>query len=173
MKVFESTECIGKLKLDEAFDLVFGSETFKRVYPGDGTEQSEWANDERTSKFTIDLGRIPMELRMFACDRHLRVDCRQRRERQVDLVRVDTRFKMHFVGSGLFSVRPTFTLFQGADDDKTFMKVHIEHRARLPLPFNQVVEVFMRGCSRNEVERNRRIIQARVKEHTLGSTDIA
>lgn len=160
MKVLESSECLGNISLNDAFDLVFGSETFNRVYPGEETQVAEWNNDERDSKFTIDLGRIPLEIRMFACERHMRVNCHQRRERKTDSIKVHTRFKMHFVGSELFSVRPTFTLSRDLDDGTINLGVRVEHRARLPIPFNEIVEVFMRSCSRTELERNWRIIQA-------------
>ena len=171
MKVLESTECIGDVSLETAFGIVFGEETFKRVYPGEESEQSGWSNDERTSRFTIDLGRIPVELRMFACDRHMRVDCKQHRDRHSDVICVHTRFKMHFVGSELFSIRPTFTLIRDTTESNTFLKVRVEHRARLPLPFNEIVEAFMRGCSRKELERNWRIIQARLKETSDGEPE--
>lgn len=147
---------LGKLTLPEAFDFLFSTEKLKNFH-GKNTYISPWKDDKRTIRFQMDVDAVPQEVRVFFCGEKLRITTTQNVEREKTRWTVSNRVRLHFVGAELFDVRPTFCL-ETDKNDITNLSCKVQHRARLPIPLNGIVERFMASQTLRELNEYKEII---------------
>lgn len=154
---------LGKISLNNAFDLVFGKPTLERVH-GPSLSLTEWIDDKRIVKFTINVDNIPKEVRRFFCGSTLRVTSRQTRmSPHSNVIRVDNRIKMHFLGAEFVSLKPVFTLTHDETCGFTSISGSVKHVARFPPPINAIVEGFMALNSQKELDHFQNVLVDTVK----------
>ena len=153
--------CLGRVPLHDAFEFVFGEETLKIIH-GDTLKVKPW-NDRntRTVQFRIQMNNVPREIKRFICGDTLKITNKQTRQYEGDThIHVNNKLKMHFVGAEMFSVRPSFSLEH--EGGKTYIQGKIEHRARLPIPLNNICEQFMTMRSQNEIAYFATVLRQRI-----------
>jgi hypothetical protein len=152
---------IGQFDIDSAFDSVFGNDMLRNIH-GESLKASDWKNNNRVLKFSIDVGNIPSALKSVFIGSSLRITTNQKltegdgerggRRKRV----VDSHMKPHFMFSELFKVSSQFYLEELVDGVHFGGKV--EHSARLPPPLNSIAESFMMQRSGDEIEKYKQMI---------------
>lgn len=153
--------CIGRMPLHEAFEVVFGEETLKTIH-GETLRVKPW-NDKnaRVMQFRIQMNNVPKEIKRFIRGDTLKITNKQTRQYEGDThIHVHNKLKMHFLGAEMFSVRPSFSLER--DGGRTYIQGKIEHRARLPIPLNNICEQFMSMRSQNEIDYFATVLKKRM-----------
>ena len=119
-------------------------------------------DNKRTVNFTVDAGETPKQLRRFMFKPRLRVTSHQEMCHQEMLgaesgrITVKHTIKLHVFGSGLFKIRPSFSLFE--QDGCMIVDGTVEHHAILPPPLNTIAEAFMCRQSEKELESYKSIL---------------
>jgi hypothetical protein len=152
---------LGQIELDDAFQAVFGSDTLSKVH-GPSLKFTEWVDNQRTVKFSVDVDNIPLEVRRFFCGKRLRVTSKQNKIKGDKYLEVHNRMKMHFLGSELFVIRPVFKLTYNEASGTTEVTGCVKHIARLPPPLNRIAEAFMMEHSRRELEKFSSVLKTSV-----------
>lgn len=155
--------------LPDALDAVCGGDMMRSVHgPDDLLRYEEWGQDDRRRiEFRVRLGgngenSLPPEIRDrllpssstdSKSDGRLHVVAHQRLERcRPDTWEVHNRLRFKVLGAELFSVRPTYWLRKDhARGGTVTLGGRVEHRARLPPPFNGVVEAFMADSTKRQL----------------------
>lgn len=135
---------LGTGDMAAAFDTVFGVPALRRMHGPSLTGAGPFdASGRRSFAFEIDVSDTPAPIRAFFKESKLKVTTDQKFA-AVSGTRweIRNRLKMHFVGSELFSIRPTFWLLKGLDG-KVRLGGVVRHRARIPPPLNAIAETFM------------------------------
>lgn len=152
---------LGNFSLSQAFDLLFSIEMLKNIH-GNSVKVSEWKNDERIIKFSINIDTIPYEVRVFFCGDQLRITTRQRRYKETEKRWIiENKMRMHFMFAELFQVHPTFIL--ETIDGITYLQVRVEHHAILPTPLNHVVETFMASQTERELNEYKDVVEQAIR----------
>lgn len=135
--------------VDAALDAVFCADTLREVH-GPGTRVGPWVDGARDVAFHVDVDRVPAPIRFLFCGRKMRVTARQRvTASQPDVIRVGSQLVMHFVGSELFAIRPSFML--RGNDGRVTVSGSVRHDARLPWPLAGIAEGFMAAHSERQL----------------------
>jgi hypothetical protein len=155
---------IGQFDIDSAFDSVFGNDMLRNIH-GDNLQASDWKNNKRVLKFSIDVGNIPAALKSVFIGSPLRITTSQKLTvgvgagvgagvggRRV----IDSHMKPHFLFSELFKVTSQFYLEEM--EDGVYFGGKVEHSARLPPPLNSIAESFMVQRSEEEIEKYKQMI---------------
>ena len=153
--------CLGRIHLHDAFEFVFGEQTLKIIH-GDTWRVNPWKdNNTRTLQFRIQMNNVPSEIKRFICGDTLKITNKQSRQYEGDThIHVNNKLRMHFVGAEMFSVRPSFSLEH--EGGQTYIRGKIEHRARLPIPLNNICEQFMSMRSQHEIDYFATVLKTRI-----------
>lgn len=145
------TRLRGQRDMDSALRAVFGPAMLRRVH-GAGTRVGDFVDGKRSFKFTVAVDSVPAPIRKFFCGSELRVTTRQLLD-QTDAAKwtVTNKMKLHFVGSELFKLRPTFWLERDPDDGNVYLGGTVRHDAVLPPPLDSIAENFMMLNTRKEL----------------------
>lgn len=153
--------------LEQGWRAVWGEATLRRVHGEVRFEEAGGHDapcDTRTYTFSVDVSAVPWVLRCFFCGPRLRVTTRQTLERRPGAWLVRNDLKMHFMGSELFRVEPTFLLTHDTGEPHGLngltLRGAVAHHARLPPPLAGIAERFMERHSERELRR----FQAAVEE---------
>lgn len=149
------------ISLNNAFDSVFCDETLKKIH-GPETKISTWENDKRIIRFSINIEKLPKEIKKFFCGSKLRITSKQTRNiikdsKNNDMITINNRIKMHFIFADFFFIKPNFYL-KNTNEGIYFGGI-IEHSAVLPPPLNSIAEIFMKSQSEKEIREYKNIIQ--------------
>lgn len=107
------------------------------------------------------MNNVPSEIKRFICGDTLKITNKQSRQYEGDThIHVNNKLKMHFVGAEMFSVRPSFSLEH--EGGQTYIRGKIEHRARLPIPLNNICEQFMSMRSQHEIDYFATVLKTRI-----------
>lgn len=154
-------QTLGEISIETAFDALFSREFLKKIH-GDSLRVSGWnEDDERTIQFSVNIDKVPIELRRIFCGNKLRITTHQTVRKEPGQWTVTNKLKMHCLGAEFVRVRPVFVLGTDADSHTTHISVRVEHDAFMPPPINRVVETFMASQTRRELES----YEAIVREH--------
>ena len=141
-----------------ALAAVFSPDTLREVH-GPGTHVGAFVGGRRTLCFDVDVSRVPRPIRCFFCGPRLRVTTAQTVTAAPAGLDVTNDITMHFVGSELFAVRPTFSLRD--HDGRVTVSGRVQHHARLPWPLRGIAESFMAAHSERELLKFKRVLQRR------------
>ena len=152
---------IGQVDIESAFEHIFGNDMLKKIH-GNSLKASDWKNNTRVLKFSIDVGNIPSALKSVFISSPLRITTNQKLSESYGVgggkqkCVVDSHMKPHFMFSGLFKVTSQFYLEEM--EDGMYFGGKVEHSARLPPPLNSIAESFMMQRSGDEIEKYKRHI---------------
>lgn len=138
------------LDLPGALHAVFGADVLRRVHGADTVVPPFGADGRRAFDFHIGVASVPRALRPFFWGSRLRVSTRQELRREPYEYSVTNCVKMHFVGSELFRVQPTFQLRRDRRGGVT-LRGAVRHTALLPWPLKGLAERFMAAHSEREL----------------------
>ena len=158
---------IGQVDIESAFEHVFGNDMLKKIH-GNSLKASDWKNNNRVLKFSIDVGNIPSALKSVFIGSPLRITTNQKLTegcgsggggeggggRRKCLI--DSHMKPHFMFSELFKVSSQFYLEEM--EGEVYFGGKVEHSARLPPPLNSIAESFMMQRSGDEIEKYKQMI---------------
>lgn len=149
---------IGHFDIDSAFEHVFGNDMLKKIH-GNSLKASDWKNNNRVLKFSIDVGNIPSALKSVFIGSPLRITTNQKLTEGGGGRRkclIDSHMKPHFMFSELFKVSSQFYLEEM--EGGVYFGGKVEHSARLPPPLNSIAESFMMQRSGDEIEKYKQMI---------------
>lgn len=129
--------------LQSAKEAVFGPEMLRRVHgPSLRFQTGEDTAHGRVFGFDVDVGDVPAPIRVFFCGKSLRVTTTQAVTETPSKIEVTNGLKLHFVGSELFKLRPSFWL-ERSPDGTVVLGGQVGHVAVLPPPLRGIAESFM------------------------------
>lgn len=145
------TRLRGQRDLNSALHAVFGPAMLRRMHGAD-TKVGDFADGKRAFRFVVGVDSVPPPIRRFFCGSQLRVTTRQTLD-QTDPAKwtVTNKLKLHFVGSELFKLRPTFWLEQDPQTNDVYLGGVVRHDAVLPPPLDGIAENFMMLNTRKEL----------------------
>lgn len=146
------TRLRGQRDMNSALRAVFGPDMLRRVH-GASTKVGDFVDGKRSFKFAVSVDSVPPPIRKFFCGSELRVTTRQTLDQTTDPAKwtVTNKMKLHFVGSELFKLRPTFWLERDPDDGHVYLGGTVRHDAVLPPPLDGIAENFMMLNTRKEL----------------------
>lgn len=150
---------VKNLSLHQAFDLMFGEDTLRKVH-GNTLSVTKWNGDQRRLSFQIDVDQVPREIRTVFCGNTLKITTKQRKFEEPSKIMVKNKIKMHFLGAEIFHVKPLFSLQRDEESDTVCITGCVEHHSILPPPLNGIAETFMVQNSRRELDRYASIVQS-------------
>lgn len=145
------TRLAGQRDFHGALNAVFGPAMLRRMH---GPAVRVGAFDDRghrTFKFVVPVDQVPAPIRTFFCGSQLGVTTRQALRKGVRAWTVTNSLKLHFVGSELFKIRPTFWLERDPADGTIALSGCVRHDAVLPPPLCHIAEGFMALNSQREL----------------------
>ncbi len=151
---------IGPIPLDRALDIALGPATLREVHgPTLRMPNHRFDPTTCTRTFDFELG-IPTFLRpVLAGKRVARVTASQTLIKSPSLWVVHG--ELHFPGSVLVDIRPTFVLRED-HGGATTLSARVDHHVRLPPPLRGIAETFLKSRSEAEFGRLAAVLASRV-----------
>lgn len=144
---------INEPNLDNAFELIFGTDMMKELY-GKDVDVGPWkcideSKKSRKIKGAVKMHGAPKEILKVLGGNTLRATTAQTIKTNVDEIHVDHNVKMHFLGAELVRVKPTFVLKK--EENRSIFAANVKLDAFFPPPLNFVIEGFMANFAKNQV----------------------
>lgn len=139
---------LGKLTLDEAFDIVFSRDTMDQVHQ-EYTESTPWKDDKHHATFIINVSTLPGPLKhLLDTSKGLNVSIHQTLNKSEKRWTVLNTINLHFIGARMFPLDSMFELYED-ENNHIFLSGKVRCRARLLFPLNMLAETFIiRQCKK-------------------------
>ena len=149
-------ESLGNMTLKKAFDAMFNNDTLLIVH-GPSLRTTEWHNNKRIVKFSINIDNVPKEIRRVFCGSKLKITTKQEMHESLKQLHIVNKIRLHFLGAEFIKIKPSFVLQES--DGEIFISGNVEHHAILPPPLDKIAEHFMSIQTQRELDSYRDIIK--------------
>ena len=140
---------LGQVTMRDAFDVVFGTETLKKIH-GDTLKASPWQDNKRTTNFDVKIEGIPWALRHLFCGHGIPITIIQTLTPKENSWKVNNDINMHFVGARFFKITSWFEIHK--ETNHTYLTGCLSCNAKLLPPLNRIAESFMLSQCKKEID---------------------